>query len=1013
MPKTIPPRARWHWLHATLLVLAASCASTPAPDVPAGEAQAESGMPAAEGTISLVTFNLYHDKAEWPQRRVQVIETLRALHPDAIALQEVIGHETLRNQAEDLAEALGYDAYFLSTDAEGKPLRYGNALLTRHPVLARDWTRLRPLEDSRTAGHVRIAIDGRAVNLYVTHLNYKDEAQGAAMRREQLADLLAFIDRTDGGAPSIVAGDFNASSNAPELGAMGAAYVNAYDALHPDANADPATHATLNPHYFPEDRRRIDHVYLQRGAFESVEGRVVLDRERPRGTWPSDHFGVLARFRLAPPDAARGWRDASLSPDARAGALLAGMTMDEKFRLLRAEFGEDSAKHPAPGTIGSAGYVPADARLGIPALHETDAGLGITRDGLSGKGATSLPAGLAVAASWDPGIARAGGEMIGRQAWRKGFNVLLSGSVNLQRDPRNGRNFEYAGEDPLLAGTVVGHAIAGVQSQHVVSTMKHYAMNDLETARNTHDALVGEQAMRESDLLAFDIAHGIGRPGSVMCAYNKVNGTHACEHDALLNGILKGEWRFDGWVMSDWGGVHSAAKAANAGLDQQSAGEVFDKQVFFDKPLRKALADGEVPQARIDDMARRILRAMFANGLFDVPAKPTPIDWDGDGAVSRRAAEAGAVLLRNEGALLPLSKSTASIAVIGGHADKGVMAGGGSSSVADPGGNPVAHLEPKDWPGPIRFHPSAPLAAIRALAPGAKVRFVEGSDAREAARIAGESDVAIVFANQWAAESFDNATMELPDAQDALVAAVAAANPRTVVVLQTNGPVTLPWLGEVGAVLEAWYPGARGGEAIANLLFGEVAPSGRLPVTWPRDTSQLPRPVIVGAGFRTKVQPSQAVDYRIEGADVGYKWFERKALQPVFAFGHGLTYTTFRHANLKVVEGDGPLRVYFDVTNTGARAGSDVPQLYLEFPAGSATTSRLVGWQKVSLAPGETQRVGIVIDPKLRASWDAASGQWRAAAGRHAIAVGSSATERTLRHPIDLPAESFPAGERR
>ena len=952
--------------------------------------------------LTVATLNLYHDKEAWPERRVPIAAALRELRPDVIALEEVIGHETLRNQAESLAEELGYQLTFSSTDPPGRPLRYGNAILTRHPVLRSEWTRLAPLDDSRTAAHVRIAVGGRAVNVYVTHLHYKVE--GGAVRAEQLRDLLAFIEETDGGAPSIVAGDLNAGPDAPELAILDGRFASSYDALHPGARDDPA-HATLNPHFFPDDHRRIDHVYLQRGRLEPLESRIILDRPTAAGRWPSDHFGLVTRLRVSPADP-MGWRDPSVAPDARAARLLAAMTLDEKLRLLRADFGDASDRHPMPpGARRSAGFVPENQRLGIPALHESDAGLGVvTRGAANGRGATALPAMLATAASWDPDLAYAGGAMIGRQAWRRGLNVLLAGSGNLQRDPRAGRNFEYAGEDPLLAGTLVGHAIRGVQSSPVVSTMKHFALNDLETGRNSHDARIGEAALRESDLLVFELANRIGRPGSVMCAYNELNGAHACEHAWLLRDVLKGEWGFAGWVMSDWGAVHSAGRAALAGLDQQSAGEVFDREVYFDRPLRDAIASGQVPMARIDDMAGRILRTMFVQGLFDRPGETGAVDLEADGAVARRIAAAGAVLLENHGDLLPLGRGVRSIAVIGGHADVGVLSGGGSSSVIDPRGDPVTGLSPTTWPGPVRFHPSSPLRAIQALAPRARVRFASGEDIRAAARLAGQADVAVVFATQWTAESFDVPTMALPGDQDALIAAVARANRRTVVVLETGGPVRMPWLERVGAVLEVWYPGSRGGEAIADLLFGVVPPSGRLPMTWPRDEAQLPRPQIAGAGLGSKQPPAAVIDYDVEGANVGYKWFAARGLEPLYPFGHGLGTTSFARANLKVVSGDGPLRVYFDVTNTGARPGIDVPQVYLELPPGSSTPLRLIGWHKLAVEPGKTERVGVVIEPRLLESYDARAGRWVVPPGRYRVSVGGSAGERDLVQELQLPA---------
>jgi beta-glucosidase len=695
----------------------------------------------------------------------------------------------------------------------------------------------------------------------------------------------------------------------------------------------------------------------------------------------------------------------SASPDARAHALLGQMTQAEKFQLIRSAFGEPDPAHglakPA-GAIGSAGYVAGIPRLGIPAQQLSDAGLGVANpiDVRPGDTATALPAGLATAASWDPQVAYAGGAMIGNEAWHKGFNVLLAGGMDLQREPRNGRNFEYAGEDPLLAGTMVGAAVRGIQDQHVLATVKHYALNDQETARNTIDVRIGEQAMRESDLLAFELAIEQGRPGSVMCSYNKVNGDWACENRFLLEQVLKHDWAYPGYVMSDWGAVHSAAKAANAGLDQESAAEAFDKEVYFGKPLEQAVARGEVSQARLDDMVLRILRSMFAVGLIDHPPQPGPVDETAHLAVARHTLEAGAVLLRNQDGLLPLAQNLKSMAVIGGHADKGVMAGGGSSMVTPHGGNAVPGLEPTKWPGPVMYDPSAPLAAIQALAgAGTKVDFAGGEDVAAAAALARRSQVAVVFVTQWAAESFDAADLRLPGNQDALVDAVARANPHTVVVLETNSPVAMPWLERVGAVLEAWYPGSAGGEAIANLLFGKVDPSGRLPISWPRALDQLPRPQLPGATAGTTA--AQSVDYGIEGADVGYRWFQRTQREPLFPFGFGLSYTRFAQGGLAVDVHDGRPRARVTVRNTGKRAGADVVQIYVQVPG--SPVRRLAGFGKVALAPGQSREVSVELEPRLLADFDTATRRWVIHAGRYAIYAGRSASDLSAPRYVQLP----------
>ena len=719
-------------------------------------------------------------------------------------------------------------------------------------------------------------------------------------------------------------------------------------------------------------------------------------------------MGLPAAF--AGPAPARPWMDTHLSADQRAELLLKAMTLDEKFQLIRSEFGDNQNGHVmSPGALGSAGYVPALTRLGWPAMQESDAGLGVAKP-LS-VGATALPSALATTASFDPRIAHEGGAMIGSEAHKMGFNVLLAGGIDLQRDPRDGRNFEYAGEDPLLAGTMVAAAVRGIQSQHVLSTVKHYAINDLETARTTMSADIDPAAARESDLLAFEIAIAEGKPGAVMCSYNRVNGVYACENEWLLDKVLKHDWGFPGFVMSDWGAVHSAAKAALAGLDQESAGETFDAQVYFDKPLRAALADGSFPQARLDDMVRRILRSMIAVGALDYPTHATPqhhqpIDYAADRAVAQHAEEAGAVLLRNADGLLPLSGSLKSVAVIGAHADRGVVTGGGSSLVQSPQGNPVPGLEPTGWPGPRVYQPDAPLAAIARLLPHAQVRYASGEDIAAAAKLAAQAQVAVVFVQQWSAESFDLPTLALPGNQDALVAAVAKANPHTVVVLENDGPVDMPWLDSVGAVLEAWYPGAGGGEAIARLLCGQVAPAGRLPFTWPRSDAQLPRPSIPGAGLPAiglaiHGQPQQNVDYRIEGADVGYRWFQKQHLTPLFPFGYGLTYTSFVYSKPVASVVHGRARISFEVRNTGTRAGTDVPQLYAAL---AGHTRRLAGWRRVTLAPGASTRVSIEADPRVLLDFDVPSQTWWRAAGPVALALGHDATDLAEAGQVDLPA---------
>ncbi|MEO6361300.1 MAG: beta-glucosidase [Sphingomicrobium sp.] len=716
--------------------------------------------------------------------------------------------------------------------------------------------------------------------------------------------------------------------------------------------------------------------------------------------------------------ASQPWLNPALTADERASFALAQMTNEEKLSLLFGYFATDFGadyKAPKAGRYGSAGYIPGIPRLGIPPQWETDAGIGVATQGGAAqkRERTALPSGMATTASWNPDTAFAGGRMIGSEARSSGFNVMLAGGVNLTRDPRNGRNFEYGGEDPLLAGTMVGAQIAGIQSNNIISTIKHYALNDLETERSIHDARINRGAARMSDLLAFQFGVERGNPGSVMCSYNKLNGDWACENKWLLTDVLRNDFGFRGYVMTDWGATHSTVKAAMAGLDQAS-GWPFDKEPYFREPLAKAVASGQLPEARLNEMVTRILRSMFSLGLVDHPVNEGgAIDLAAHAEVTRKDAEEGAVLLQNRGNILPLTSRAKRIVLIGGHADKGVLSGGGSSQTYAVGGNAVPGLDPKGWPGPVVYYPSSPLKAIQRLAPGATVTYIDGRDPAAAARAAARADVALVFANQWATESID-VSVVLPDNQDALIDAVAAANRNTIVVLQTGGPVLMPWKQRVAGILEAWYPGTAGGQAIANLLFGRVNPSGHLPVTFPISEAQLPRPVRPGTGL--PAGQTFTIEHP-EGAAVGYKWFDARGLQPLFPFGHGLSYTSFAMSGLTAAPGaDGGATVSFTVRNTGKRRGAEVVQVYAA-PAngGWEAPKRLAAFGKVDLAPGASKRLTLNVDPRLLAmfnegtnSWDIAGGTYRFMLARSARDIGSTATLQLA--PKSLPGSWRPVG---
>ena len=700
--------------------------------------------------------------------------------------------------------------------------------------------------------------------------------------------------------------------------------------------------------------------------------------------------------------------------DTRARTAVAEMTLAEKIQTVFGYFSTDykGTAKPERGVPFSAGYLPGVPRLGIPDQQLTDAGTGVaSQPNPAPRQRTALPAGIATAASWNPALSYAGGAMIGKEARLSGHNVMLAGGVNLQREPRAGRNFEYAGEDPLLAGVIAGEQIRGIQSNHLVATVKHFAYNDQETGRFKVDVRIDDAAGRMSDLLAFQIAIERGDPGSVMCSYNRVNGAYACENDYLLNQVLKRDWGYKGYVMSDWGAVHSTIPAALAGLDQQS-GWPFDQSPYFNGALKEAVENGHVPPARLDDMAYRIVRAMMANGLTEHPVRVEPenIDYARHAEISQAVAEEGIVLLKNRNGVLPLTGRQQTIAVIGGHADAGVLSGGGSSQVYPVGGSPVPNEGPAAFPGPIIYAPSSPLAALAARLQ-AKLVYHDGKDAAAAARLAATSDLAIVFATQWTAESIDQPDLSLPGRQDDLSAAVAAAGKSTVVVLETGSPVTMPWLANVDAVVQAWYPGSRGGDAIARVLTGEVDASGRLPATFPLSVAQLPRPVVDGVGLAEDAR--FATDYNIEGAAVGYKWFDKHGHKPLFAFGHGLSYTSFSYSALKAQAQAGALMVSFKVTNTGQRAGKAVPQVYVSKKgSGWEAPKRLGGWDKLTLAAGAAGETRIEIDPRTLAVFDSARGRWKIAAGEYEVILAEAADAPVATVKVRLPAREFAAGAR-
>jgi beta-glucosidase len=712
--------------------------------------------------------------------------------------------------------------------------------------------------------------------------------------------------------------------------------------------------------------------------------------------------------------APKPWMNSSLSPDERAAMVVKEMTLDEKISLLHGT-GMSGLGPVSPLAIhsnGGAGYVVAIPRLGIPAIQMSDAAYGVRMSGENGRYSTALPACVAGAASWDLEAAHEYGALIGRELRAQGYNMSLGGGVNITREPRNGRTFEYMGEDPILAGKIVAQVIRGTQDQHVIGDIKHYALNDQESGRNAVNVNIDKRAMRESDLLAFEIGVRESDVAAVMCSYNRVSGDYACENHYLLTDVLKKDWKFKGFVLSDWGGTHSAAKASAAGLDHEEPAEIFYADAF-----KKAVQSSQIPKSELDDHVHRILRSMFATGVIDDPPEKSVVDVMGGFEVAQKIAEQSTVLLKNSQNQLPLDASKLhSIAVIGAHADVGMISGGGSAQVDPPGGNAI--MPPgkgrTHWQDHIWF-PTSPLRAIKGKAPGLSVQYDPGADPSAAADLAKSSDVAIVFAYQWESEGMDLDRLALPDNQDTLIAKVAAANPHTIVVLETGGPVTMPWADQVSGILEAWFAGSRGAEAVANLLFGDVNPSAKLPMTFPKTEADLPHPTIVKppASSTTKDGEKEAwkriaaglpafhVNYD-EGVKVGYKWYDTENKSVLFPFGYGLSYTTYEYSGFKVTPGD-KLQVTFTVTNAGNRAGAEVAQVYASLPASTGEPpKRLVGWSKVKLNTGESKEVTVEVDRLYLSIFNVDKNSWELVPGEYGFMAGGSSQSLPLKGTTSL-----------
>jgi beta-glucosidase len=677
--------------------------------------------------------------------------------------------------------------------------------------------------------------------------------------------------------------------------------------------------------------------------------------------------------------------------DVRVDALVKQMTLDEKIQLLA---GSRDGFHTA-----------AIPRLGIPALKMSDGPMGLRNEGPS----TAFPAGIGLAATWNTQMAFRMGQAMGLEARARGVHILLAPAVNIQRVAVDGRNFEYYGEDPYLTGQVAVGFIRGVQSEGVIATVKHFVANNQEYERQSISDEIDERTLHEIYLPAFKAAVQQGKAWAVMAAYNRVNGTHAAENKSLLSGILKKRWGFRGLVMSDWGATHRGVAAALAGLDLEMPSAKFMNRTT----LLPALQSGEIPEAVIDDKVRRILRAAVSMGFLDRPQKLTglPVYSGASSEVALEGAREGIVLLRNRDHLLPLGgERIHSIAVFGPNANPAVTGGGGSSHVVPFRATSVLEglvelagpdvrvdyvpFKTKDAPSvssTSRSESSPPHAAEQSAQPELKFRAERA--------LAAQDDVAVVcvgFDPKTESEGFDR-TFGLPPGQNELIEAVARANPRTIVVLNSGGAVDMTgWIDQIGALLEAWYPGQEGGQAIAEILLGKVDPSGKLPATFERQWGDA-------EADRNYPGANGKVFYR-EGIFVGYRYFDHAGVKPLFPFGYGLSYTAFAYRRLAVTPDGLNERVAFDVKNTGSRAGAEVAEVYVqeEHPLVPRPVKELKGFARVSLRPGQSQRVRINLARSAFAYYDTVIHNWKVDPGQYNILVGSSSEDIRLRGTASL-----------
>ena len=628
--------------------------------------------------------------------------------------------------------------------------------------------------------------------------------------------------------------------------------------------------------------------------------------------------------------------------------------------------------------------------LGIPKVMVSDGPHGLRKQDEKGDHlgindsikAVCFPTAVLSACSFDRGLMEEMGKAIGREAQAKDVSVVLGPAVNIKRSPLCGRNFEYYSEDPYLAGEIAAAFVKGVQSQHVGTSIKHFAANNQEYRRMSSSSEVDERTLREIYFPAFETAVKKAQPYTFMCSYNQINGTFASENKWLLTDVLRGEWGFKGYVMSDWGAVNDRVKGLEAGLELEMPASGGDN----DAMIVKAVKDGALEEKILDQAVERILRIIFE---YADHRKPQEFTMEKDHEEAQHIAEESMVLLKNENHILPL-KTSEKAAFIGGFARNPRFQGGGSSHI-----NCFKTTNVLD---------SVPCDAQVVYAEGfpADRDFYDKALADEAVKAAAEADKAVIFAGlpeSFESEGYDRSHMRLPECQNRLITEILKVQPNTVIVLHNGSPVEMPWLGEIKGLLETYLGGQAGGAAAANILYGKINPSGKLAETMPLKLSDNPSYLNFGGG--------EKVEYR-EGIFVGYRYYDTKEMDVAFPFGYGLSYTTFAYSNLKLsmenpTEKD-TVMVYADVTNTGKSAGKEVVQLYIRDLTGSAIRpeKELKGFEKVFLEPGETKTVTMELNKRSFAWYNTELHDWFAASGDYEILVGASSRDIRLTETLYL-----------